>query len=591
SNFGGKDTYSIHVMDNIISNYKYAGNYRIEATSKEKYDEFVADYISYVNDATGENFSSEMYTNVTRSNHIEVNNGIDIFVIGIYFVIIIFLAFLFYLIARTKEISVMKLNGYTIKSICLNIFIKFFTKIFLFSNLMTIPWMFFIKDNDYEFVRKIYITNFIVYIILIVLLTTLCLVYVKYIRISSSIKGKKPIGIITILNGMFKVAVSVVILISVVSLLTTLTQIKQKQSSVNSWSKSYNYGVFTPIMTGNDSSAIRDGEYPLDIPAYKIYSYFNQQFQAIYMDSDIYTEENLEINAGNDIIKYITVNPNYLEEYPILDEEGNKIEISEGTEHTVFLVPEQYKEKEDINLNYFTSVRENKYELHSNLYNQDDKAKSVEIDFVYTKAGQEIFSMNSDVMPNNNNMIVDPIILVMTEANRLVPDTHYISSNNQALFIKLINNDPELTYNQLLSKLKEYKLDDNFPYFVQSNEVILKEINDLRQESTTVSYILIFMSVLLIMLLFQNIYLQFERNKFEFFLKKTFGNTFIEKYKKVLLLLLLTNLLEFIGAFIVIDSGFFIIFIGKILIEIFLVVLLIIYFERKNVIQILKEGV
>ncbi|WP_130808301.1 hypothetical protein [Senegalia massiliensis] len=42
SNFGGKDTYSIHVMDNIISNYKYAGNYRIEATSKEKYDEFVA---------------------------------------------------------------------------------------------------------------------------------------------------------------------------------------------------------------------------------------------------------------------------------------------------------------------------------------------------------------------------------------------------------------------------------------------------------------------------------------------------------------------------------------------------------------------
>ncbi|MED4165004.1 DUF1430 domain-containing protein, partial [Halalkalibacterium halodurans] len=312
---------------------------------------------------------------------------------------------------------------------------------------------------------------------------------------------------------------------------------------------------------------------------------------AIYIDSDIYTEDSLEINAGNNIIRYITVNPNYLDKYPIFDTEGNKIDINEENEHAVFLVPEQYKKKEDFNLDYFTSVREDRYKLHRDFYNQTDKAKSKKIDFIYMKSGQKIFSMNPDVMPNNNNNIVDPIIQVMTEGNALVPDIHYTSSSNQTLFIKLINNDSELTYKQLLPKLQEYKLDDNFPYLVQSNEVILSEINDLNSEAKTIGYILLFMFLILIMLLFQNIYLQFERNKFEFFLKKTFGHTFVGKYKKVLLLLLLTNLLEFIGGMFLIDSSFFIIFIVKVLIELGLVILLIIYFERKNTVQVLKEGV
>lgn len=591
SNFGRKNTYSIHVLDNIIANYKYSGLYRLEATSKEQYDEFINDYVSYVNEATGENFSPELYTNITRSTKTELNNVIDTEIIGIFFVTIMILTFLFYLIARTKEISVMRLNGYTITSICSRIFIQFFSKVFLVSGLIIIPWMFFIKDNSFGFVKKVYITNFIIYVILIVVLTSLCFFYAKNIRIASSIKGKKPIGIVAFINGLFKVVVSIIILIIAVNLLTNLTQINQKQNSLNNWSEFQNYGVFYPVKTGNDSSTIREGKYPLDIPTYKLYSYLNQKFHAIYIDSDLYTEDSLEINAGNNIIKYITVNPNYLNKYPILDTEGNKIEINEENEHTVFLVPEQYKEKEDFNLEYFTSVREDRYKLHRDFYNQTDKAKSTKIDFIYMKSGQEVFSMNPDVMQNNNNNIVDPIIQVMTEGNALVPDIHYTSSSNQTLFIKLINNDSELTYKQLLPKLQEQKLNDNFPYLVQSNEVILSEINDLKLEAKTIGYFLIFMFLILIILLLQNIYLQFERNKFEFFLKKAFGHTFVGKYKKVLLLLLLTDLLEFIGGIFLIDSSFFIIFIIKVLIELGLVILLIIYFERKNTVQVLKEGV
>ncbi len=591
-NFGGKNSYSIHVLDNITANYKYSGLYKLEAASEEQYNKFIHDYVSYVNKAIGKNyFRPEMYTNITRSTKTEINNAMDTKMIAIFFVAIMILTFLFYLIARTKEISVMRLNGYTIKSISSKIFIQFFTKVFLASSLILIPWMFLIKDNNFGFVKKVYITNFIIYVILIVVLISLCFLYAKNIRIASSIKGKKPIGIIAILNGIFKVVVSIMILIMAVNLLTNLTQINQKQNSLHHWSEFHNYGVFYPVKTGNDSDVIREGKYPLDIPAYKLYSYLNQKFHAIYIDSDLYTEDSLKLNARHNIIKYIEVNPNYLNKYPILDTEGNKIVINEENEHTVILVPEQYKKKEDFNLDYFTSVREEMYKLHRDFYHQADKAKSTKIDFIYMKSGQKIFSMNPDVMPNNNNNIVDPIIQVMTEGNALVPDIHYTSSGNQTLFIKLINSDSERTYKQLLPKLQEFKLDDNLPYLVKSNEVILSEINDLHSEAKTIGYILLFMFLILTILLLQNIYLQFERNKFEFFLKKAFGHTFVEKYKKVLLLLLLTDILEFIGGIFLIDSNFFNIFIVKVLIELGLVILIIIYFERKNTVQVLKEGV
>lgn len=590
-NFGENGTYSIHVLDNLISNYKYPGNYKIEASSEKQYNNFITDYVNFIYDDTGEKFSPKMYQDVTSPNQIKVDNTIDTSILALFFITIMILTFLFHLVMRTKEISVMRLNGRSMNTICLEIFIRFFTKVFLLSNVILIPWMLLIKNNNFDFITKVYITNLIIYILLTFISASLCYLYSKHIRIVSSIKGKKPIRIISFLNGLFKVVVSILLLISAVNLFATLNQVNQKQSSLDQWSDFYNYGVFYPIKSGNDTDAIREGKYPLDIPTYNLYPYLNQQFEAIYIDSDLYTEESLELNAGKNNIIYITVNPNYLKKYPILDKSGNEIEIDEKTEHSIYLVPEQYQEKEDFNLDFFSEARRDSYELHHDFYGRSDKSNSKEIKFIYTKENQEIFSMNPDVMPNHDNMIIDPIVQVVTEENAMVPDIHYTSTSNQTLFIELTKSDTELTYSKLLSKLQEYELDDNFPYLVQTNEVILEEINDLNNEVKAISYILLFMFGLFIMLLFQNIYLQFERNKYEFFLKKSLGKTFTEKYKKILYLLLLTNLIEYIAMLLLIDNQFFALFIGKLLIEVVLISLLIIYFERKNTIQILKEGV
>lgn len=592
ADFGGGHYYSVHVLDDILKQYKYSGKYRIECNSYDQFTEFLDDYVSYLKSRTsGVELTRDMFIAINSESQLKTENTVSLTAIIVFFFLIIFFTFLFYLVSQTKSISVMKLNGFTTREICSRIFIKFFTKIFIISNIAILPLMLLIPNNNMEFVIKVFGTNLLIFILMLLLLSYMCAIYTRYIKTTYCIKGKKPIGAITLFNGIFKIAVSVVIILLAVNLIGDMQRISEKQNNLENWTTASNYGVFYPIRTGDDSTAIRSSKYPLDVPAYDLYPFLNNEMQAIYINSDLYTSESIEANVNNDYIREITVNPNYLKEYPIYDENGEPIDISEDTPYAIYLVPEQYKDMEEYNYEYFSYGREQFHKLHTDLYNQEAKPESTEIVFIYTKSGQNVFSFNSNVLPENNNLIPDPIIFVMTEANSLVPDRFYNSTGNQTLFIKLIDNDTELTYSTLLDTLKEYGLDDNFPYLIRPNEIILQEINNLQIHATVTKYALLGLSVLLLATIVQSIYLLFQRNRFEYFLKKAFGHTFLQKYKNIFLLLLLTNIIECIACFLFISTGFYYIILGKLIVEFLLANGLIIYFERRNVSNILKEGV
>lgn len=590
ANFGGGGNYSISILDHLTSNYRYSGRYRVEADSPEQFNQFIQDYVNYINESSHEAFTPDMYQDNTEEERINSQTDFDILIFILFFLVIMFLTFLYDLISQTKAISVMKLNGHTRNYICYQVFIKFFSINFLLSQVLIIPFLFFIKDNNFDFICRIFLTNFFVFITLLCLLTLICQVYTSRIKMTYCINGKKPIGAIAFLIILFKLIVSTIIIVCVISLISDLTHIQQKQEALNNWAKSSNLGVFHPVKSGDDTELIRAGEYPLDIPTYSMYPKLNQTFEAIYINSDLYTTESIEVNVGNDYIKSITVNPNYLKTYPLYDSEGKQIEISEDVEETVYLIPEQYREKEELNDDYFSSAREGFYKLHQELYEQNDKQKSTEVIFVYMKPGQEVFSLNTNVMPNHYNIIIDPIIQVMTESNALVPDTFYTSTSNQTLFIKLIETDPELTYEKLLPILREYGLDDNFPHLIRINDLILNEINVLKQEVYLTITILLALTVLLMITLIQYVYLLFQRHLYEFFVRKTFGQSFLNKYHKLLILSLLLNIIEYIICLSIIQTDFYHIFILKIVIEFGIMIAMINYFEKQNVVNILKEG-
>lgn len=583
SNFGGDNNYSIYGIDELINRFKYAGTYKLECYSEEQYEKFLNDYVNYYNEYFDDDITADELRSSRSHSSVVKYSSLDIFLIVILFILIIFFTFLFYIVSSTKTISIMKLNGYTLREIVQRIIVTDLSKIFLFSSFIIMVIMIFIKDNNIEFIKTVYITNLFAFILILTILSITCAIYSKTIKITHCIKGKKPINKIIFLNCIFKIFVSIIVFSIMVNLIGELGSINNKKMSLDNWDAASDYAAFHPFKSGNDR------EFRTGVPTYHLYKYLNENYNAIYMYSNDYTYYALE-SENPEYIRSVRVNPNYLIKYPILDTDGNPIVISEDVKETIYLVPEQYKDMEEYHYEYFTAHRQNFHDtLHVNYYNQEEKNGSTDVVFIYTKSGQDIFSMNTNVFPNNNNNIRDPIVHVITESNCIIPDTHYETTGYQHLFIELIYN--ENTYESILPKLKELSLDDNMPYLVRVNDLIYSEINDLQKEIIVLVNIFMGLSILLIITILQSIFLIFQKNKFEYFLKKAFGRTFMEKYKKIIGLLLVIYIIEFILLFIFISSNFFVIFVLKTLVELIITLIIIMQFEKYNVLRVLKEGV
>ena len=400
-------------------------------------------------------------------------------------------------------------------------------------------------------------------------------------------------GAIIIFDLCFKVVISIIIVIIGGSLLVKLDDVRTKQENLKNWKVASNYGVFYPVRTGDETDDLRAGNYTLDLPTYKFYiDYLEPKLKSVYVNSSEYTKENISDTAGeDDYIRNMYVNTNYLDLFPVYDEHGNKIEISDSEENSIFLVPEKYKSMEKELLEYFSDVRTGAYKLHTEEYNQTGNKNTAKVKIIYTKNNQDVFSFNIDVFAENGNNITDPIIMVMTKANTLVPDVNYQSSSNMTLFIPLVNMDAKVTYSNIENKLNEYNLDDNFPYLVKTNDYILKSISEIESELTVLETILSIVTIMLVIVITQFIYLLFQKNKFEMFLKKSLGYSYLQKYGKIYSILILFNFMEFIVSFIFGVQFIVLIFVLKLLFETLLATALIIYFEKKNVVTVLKEGV
>ena len=597
--FGGSHYYSVFTIDKLLARYRYAATYNAECFSDEQFENFINDYVNLLN--TTKHNIDHIYTADTykivdgrdpRISNIKPSHDQNIIIFQFFFFVVSLFTLIYYLIYHTKEISIMKLNGYKPLSICGHLFLKFYSSIFIISNLIIAICMVFIPDNNSEFFIKVITANIMTFVVLMLALTLISSIYIHSIKMTYCIKGKKPIGIITLFNAIIKLTASIAIILTATNLITNLHTITAKQKALSSWGLAANYGVFYPVTVGNDKDEIISGKYPLDIPCYELYPYLNREMNAIFINADLYTMDSLIANKDNNIVKSIKVNPNYLNTFPVYDENGQQIIINEDIPQTIYLVPEQYRDKEEYNYKYFSPIRKEFHDkLHVDYYHQSPKDESKNIIFIYTKSDQQIFSFNMNVSPYNNNLITDPIIQVMTEANSLVPDRYYATSDNQTIFIKLINSDTEQTYAKLVEKLKEYKIDDNLSHLVKPNELVMKEINSLKMAANLIKIILIGIVIVMFILIIQNVYLFFQKNTYEYFIKKAFGYNYFERYSHILQLLILTNLVEFILCVLLVKRNFYYIFGLKFIIESIILNLFIIYFEKRNMSQILKGGV
>ena len=138
------------------------------------------------------------------------------------------------------------------------------------------------------------------------------------------------------------------------------------------------------------------------------------------------------------------------------------------------------------------------------------------------------------MFPAEGNIIIDPIIEVMTESNSLVADRSVARGRGarDPLKIKLINRDTALTYRTLQPELERLKLDDNLKHLITVDQFVLQEIHLLQEGVKRLWLVSLGLIAGLLMLVIQNLTIFFNKYQRRFIVRRLFGTGFCRTYKE-----------------------------------------------------------
>ncbi|QTD42768.1 DUF1430 domain-containing protein [Sporosarcina sp. Te-1] len=602
-------------VEPLESSYRYlptSGRYFLEANSDAQTTLFMNNFIRGINDyLEGIGWKGEEYTNadfLTGEASIEPQEGFftlkslanlkkeqAILLIGVVFLI------LYYLHVSTKEVGIYKLHGFRSAYIWWRLIGRKIITIFLIS-LLVVFFISYAQAPSIYFLSIAY-QNLILTFMILIFFSFIGSIYINTFKISDSIKDKRETAVIISLNLCIKIGCIIILASLGTQIMHEKQEMKRMQLQYLSqhermedkdWQGIANdYGI-VQAYTGH-TQAYTLGEYESELSKsdkllFYLYPNFNS-LGSLYVDAGNYEEETIFINRNHTGILSITVNPNFLNKYPIFDINGDQVSITEKTEDWIFLVPDKYRDRENDIQEYFN---EKKYR---DFYLSPDVGQEIKI--VWLQNNQEIFSMNPEVFPAEDNVILDPIIQVKTLNNYLFTYRGGIKGRalRDPLKLKLQNGSISDTNRILEDALKENKLDDRIK-ITSFNQFIKNEVEYARKEITKL--LNQFFATLLVFsfIAIQSAIIYFNKNQKLFSIKRLLGVGFIRtylpylywiliSYSSVVLLCYGINVLK-IYAFL--EPYFYLCLSILLCIELILASLFILLIENKKSREVIKGG-
>lgn len=442
--------------------------------------------------------------------------------------VLIFVFLLYYYFSRSKQISIMKLHGIPVNVITWKMQRSFHVvywgaAVIIFSVIL-------VPIRDLSYCIQILVDIARLYVVLFSTLFAIGWIYTKNGKIQSLLKGHTETNGILILNTAVKCVCILICLYIGHSLVYYTSNIIYNKKIFREWEQSSSYGVFYPLYIGNELTAEERDKTEVAINQ-NLYPILNSD-GALFIDARDFDNEN---EAGFDHFqgyRSITVNPNYLNLFPLYDEEGTKITVSEEEKNWILLLPQKYRAEREKIISYFQSVRSAHKEIDETYYHleTDESVNQQQIKVIWLADNQTIFCMNPRV--GENGCLRNVIIEVVTTSNRYSSDTECVlgSGSSDPLKIRLSGSSNE-TYGDIQPILANLGLDDNLKYIVSVNDSILEhiaELNILLRKSVILAF-LVLSTVIFISI--QSISILFNKNKKAYLVKKLFGCSRLQVYR------------------------------------------------------------
>ena len=550
--FGGNNLITIKPLKTAYEHLPVDGQYYVEASDDKAFDSFLKGFVAKVN----EQYQQYLYTpkdfqKQNNSGGAETGSRTDILKYQNYMIFVITLILLiYYIFYESKRIGIMKMHGLSNIRLWFIIAGRLITVMFILSAAVSLLVALLIKDTTSQFAGSAIISQFNTYVI-VTAISLISYIYISRIRISDAIKNRKDTNGIFALNMLLKAGCSIFVVLIGLSIWSQYTEIRAQRENLKNWEHSKDYAVFYPVNVGYDLEDLKRGA-PKKTAALagELYPVLNKM-GALFIEARDYTETLLILNKDWDGIRSIKINPNYLREFPIYDIQNNPVQLSDDTSDWILLVPEKYRHREEEIMSFFQKTRtgakdyKGVYDAEEGFFKREvpDSVRNQQIKIIWLANNQKIFSFNPEVFPSENNIIIDPIIQVVTEKNSLCADRANIMSGGggrDPLKMKLIDRNAALTLKTLEPELKRLKLDDNIKHLVTIDQFVSQQIYYLQKWINQLLLTSLGLLAGLLILVVQNLTIFFNKYQRKFIVRRLFGTGFFRTYKEYILLFSVT---------------------------------------------------
>lgn len=530
-----------------------------------------------------------------------------LFIVLIIVLILISLSFLYYILLNFKELAVRKLFGFTDRELIFKVLMKENVKIHLLSlGLVFIGHSIFLyfyngMSQYVEFMGQWIIWQ-LIFTCASLVLGIIPLFMVVYINISEMLKNRKPLKLVQFLNYGSKLIFSLLLVILFVNVFHQYQEFSAQSGNREKWKTTKNYNFYEYQDTHDNDK--ETWEYTTGKKSQALFEKASRSGGLLVKPSDGIVFRDIIAKSNNrdpDLKPYdpqegntLQVNANYLNENPVYDDKGKKIDIKDSYgDYLIVLVPEQYRYQEsDVSKAYTEWYQFKRFvdeDMHNKKMGKKTKPnKNVQVKLVYIKDGQKHFLYDPMLEKENQNYVKNATIMVINSKN-IGGDSYfnYLSGHYFFPYAKSTEN----AYGELSKDIQLVGLEKTILTAPSLYSVVDDYLFNLENELKINFFVAVVLLIIGIVITIFSILNYLERNKLVHAVKKIHGFSSFERHKVFSAILVLFWVVICAGVFVTglsSASVVFTIFVVCLSFELITIYLIINGMEAKRTKEVLK---
>lgn len=462
---------------------------------------------------------------------------------------------------KLKKIAILSIYGYDLRKITKLITVKIVKILFLAGiSAYILISIYYVLENSFNFFIELSILYLCLLGFFIIVYTIVVNVFIAfYFQKRSNIKilkGSKPDALIAFFQYAIKIMFVFLLATSLINIVETSNILHEKISNLQTWDKAQNIYTTRVQYTGSDLGL----ELSKKMEAF--YKDMEKHHQGFVLNTDNYSESLLggysyEQNKKEGIPvetcphgKSIMISENYLKFNSIqaLGKYSASDMILRDDNVLNILVPQKLKKYENIILEeYLDHFYSQKIEV-DNMYNEklgkelnDTKREDLKINIIYVEDNQTYFTFRGCIVPEQNNLITDPIAKIYT-AN-IHPSFAFAYVTGCFYFYTEELRDP---YSAICPLVSDHGLISSIRTVLSVYNQYGKEIQELQQTYRNLIILMVVLLIASIAITYNLVASYYEKNKYKLYIKKIYGYSFLRKNKVIIAVILAINLIPII---------------------------------------------